>query len=67
MATKVVVTLTLDFDQLRHQKAYLLSLLLTTRKYDKLEGILNIIDEIQDQAVDANGVDDEVVFGKKVD
>lgn len=64
MATnRVTVTLDIDFGLLKDQKSFLLDLLIRTRKYDQLEGILNIIDEIQDQAVE-NGVEEEVVFFK---
>jgi hypothetical protein len=49
---------------LKDQKSFLLDLLIRSRKYDQLEGFLSIIDEIQDQAVESNGVKEEVVFFK---
>ena len=61
---RVVVTLDIDFELLKDQKSFLLDLLIRSRKYDQLEGFLSIIDEIQDQAVESNGVKEEVVFFK---
>ena len=64
---KVVVTLDLDFELLRKQKYELLQYCWQDDKTDKfLEGILSLIDTMQDQSVDQNGVDEKVVFGEPI-
>lgn len=56
----IVVNLNIDFALLLEQKMILLDL---CERYPKLEGIVSLIDDIQDQAVDKNGMDEKVVFG----
>jgi hypothetical protein len=62
---KITVDLDMDFELLRQQKQELINV---TYKNDglntMLEGILSIIDAIQDSAVDNNGIDAKLVFGE---
>jgi hypothetical protein len=62
---KITVGLDIDFELLRQQKQELINV---TFKEDSLnaivEGMLSIIDAIQDSAVDENGLDAKVVFGE---
>ena len=59
---------------LREQKTILINMIQSWEEADdeqqrkdakEVEGILYLIDEIQDQAVDVLGKDEELVFGKK--
>ena len=59
---------------LREQKTILINMIQSWEESDdeqqrkdakEVEGILFLIDEIQDQAVDVLGKDEELVFGKK--
>ena len=67
MATGVIdISLTLDFEALRNQKLQLLETMKNSGDEEvvqKLEGILQIIDNIQDDA--SNEYGEDVVFGKK--
>ncbi len=63
---KVVVSLDLDFSVLRDLKSNLLTSL-WDHDDDPLWGLVNLIDEIQDQAVDKNGVSEKEVFGKSLE
>lgn len=64
---KVSITLDLDFALLRKQKKELLNFAFAEGGTNRLlEGIVSVIDEIQDQSVEANGVSEMVVFGHKV-
>lgn len=58
----VMVMLDVDFDLLRKQKDELLKQV-WKKDNDLLEGLINLIDDIQDQAVDKNGVAETEVFG----
>lgn len=55
----------IDFNMLRVQKTALLSIreeLLSPEQGDALEGIVNLIDAVQDYAVDVMGMDKYEVF-----
>lgn len=66
---------TIDWGQLREQKAHLVEIVmthdnpvtspLTVDQITSIEGILNLLDALQDAAV-ASGTSEEVVFGKSV-
>lgn len=58
----VTVTLNVDFALLQKQKAELLKQVWNDDN-DLLEGLINLIDDIQDQSVDKNGVTETEVFG----
>jgi len=60
--------LRIDFDTLAKQKALLLELLSEHKetKYDEIEGIVYMIDAIQDYAVKAEIEAEDVVFPKEV-
>ena len=63
---KIVVTLDIDWDLLREQRNLLIAMPKGSRREDKLvDGILSVIRTIQEQAVEENGVPEEVVFGTK--
>ena len=62
MKTKVEITMLLDFKVLREQKLSLLSL----SNSQKLEGLINLIDHIQDYSVDVLNISENKVFGRKV-
>ena len=67
MIGKVTVTLNLDFEELVESKLELVKKAWENGETDSpLEGIINLIDEIQDQAVSENGFTDEQVFGKSL-
>lgn len=58
-------TETIDWSLLREQKAALLSIpeqLINATQYDALQGIISLIDSLQDYAVDVTNVPEEVVF-----
>ena len=61
MKTKVEITMLLDFKVLREQKLSLLSL----SNSQKLEGLINLIDHIQDYSVDVLNISENKVFGRK--
>jgi hypothetical protein len=64
MEEKIVVTLDIDWDLLREQRNLLISMPKRGKLEDKLvDGILSVIRTIQEQAVEENGVPEEVVFG----
>ena len=66
MGEKIVVTLDIDWDLLREQRNLLISMPKRSKMEDKLvDGILSVIRTIQEQAVEENGVPEEVVFGTK--
>ena len=54
-----------DFNKLRTQKEILINMMQDWSKANELEGLLNLIDEIQDYAVDVLGVDESEVFNLK--
>lgn len=62
---QITVSLDLDFELLRRQKTALLNLLAEHDGTEDVElfGIVNILDEIMDQAVDQNALSEEAVFG----
>lgn len=63
MVANVTVTMNMDFELLRQQKRTLCYMLINAdeEEYDTLEGILNLIDYIQDTAIE-QGVPREEVF-----
>ena len=56
----------MDFDLLRQQKETLIRLtnsnIITYAECEDIEGIISIIDKIQDFAVDEMGIDENIVF-----
>jgi len=63
----------IDFERLKEQKGALLSLMSSAeggvdqKKIDGAQGIVNLIDHIQDYAVDVLGKDENEVFNLKED
>lgn len=58
-------TETVDWSLLRQQKEALLTIpeqLINATQYDALQGVLSLIDNLQDYAVGIAGVPEEVVF-----
>lgn len=58
----------LDWKELRKQKLVLLEMVLTTKSKKKakaLDGVINLIDSLQDDAVETGAYTPEEVFGKK--
>lgn len=58
-------TETIDWALLRQQKEALLTIpeqLINTTQYDALQGIISLIDHLQDYAVWSEAVSEEVVF-----
>jgi hypothetical protein len=65
MIEPIVVKLDIDWASLREQKAELIKYAWKDTDSNKLlEGIISIIDAIQDQAVDENGLSEMLVFGE---
>jgi hypothetical protein len=65
---KITVDMDIDFELLRQQKQELIDATYTNEGLNKmLEGVLNILDAIQDSAVDENGIDAKLVFGEDND
>lgn len=65
---KIVVTLDMDFELLRKQKQELNNMTFKDDGTNELlEGVLCILDAIQDSAVDNNGIDAKLVFGEDSD
>ena len=65
MMDLVVVKLRMNWASLREQKAELIKYAWKDADSNKLlEGIISIIDEIQDQAVEENGLTEMEVFGE---
>lgn len=65
---KMRIDIDIDFPLLREQKSTLLEMqgeLPSPKRFEVLEGILNLIDTIQDQAVDNYGVSEKEVFSRK--
>jgi hypothetical protein len=60
----IIVKLDIDWNALRKQKSALLELV---DKHPELEGLLGLIDAVQDQAVDDNGLNEKLVFGEVYD
>ena len=56
---KITITLDIDFELLKKQKYELHRL---ANKYQSIWGIVHLIDEIQDQAVDKCGINENIVF-----
>ena len=64
-----------DLNSLREQKSALLELqyrmgsdgnsIVKTKEFEALEGIINLIDSIQDQAVEQHGLSEEDVYNFK--
>lgn len=65
MGEKIVVTLDIDWDLLREQRNLLISMPKSGKQHKLVDGILSVIRTIQEQAVEENGVPEEVVFGTK--
>ena len=67
MSRKVTVTLKLDFELLRKQKELLISMVNRRKKPSDakyhLDGLVTLLDSIQDQAVDKCRVPAKEVFG----
>ena len=63
---KLNYELDIDFTVLKQQKLDLLSVLNSvenqTQIYNSLQGLLGVIDSIQDQAVDVHGYEEKEVF-----
>lgn len=61
----------IDWELLRVQKRVIIELsamgCFTTEDYDAFEGLLNLLDALQDYAVDEMGMKDEDVFGQLED
>lgn len=64
--------LNIDFNELRNQKEILINMIQDWGESDDenqrqnaeyVEGLLGLLDEIQDQAVDVHGISEYVVFG----
>ena len=64
MIDPIIVKLDIDWNALRKQKYALLELV---DKHPELEGLLGLIDAVQDQAVDDNGLNEKLVFGEVYD
>ena len=59
---------TVDWALLRQQKEALVSIpevIINSQQYDALQGIISLIDHLQDYAVDVAGVPEEIVFSIK--
>ena len=58
----------IDWEMLKEQKAHFVSVIysgeLKSDQKEALEGILHLLDAIQDHAVDSMGISEEEVFGK---
>ena len=54
---KVIVEMDIDFELLKAQKRWLLE-----QQGDEAEGLIGIVDEIQDQSVQSGVVDEDDVF-----
>jgi hypothetical protein len=61
----------IDWELLREQKHQLIALAFsdtaTIKETEALEGVINLLDTIQDEAVSSGLADEETVFGKKTD
>ncbi len=66
MQKTVNITMNIDFNALREQKAVLLSAqnILGPIIAEQIDGILGLIDEIQDQSVGQHGLTEKDIFGK---
>ena len=72
MATYEITLRNIDLDLLREQKAKLLvmqgrvdqngSPVLKAKEFEAVDGIINLIDHIQDSAVEQHGLDESEVF-----
>lgn len=63
-------TETIDWALLRQQKEVLLSIpevIINSQQYDALQGIISLIDHLQDYAVWSEAVTEEVVFNMNTD
>jgi hypothetical protein len=70
--TRELVIKNIDFDLLRKQKTQLIELqyrsdsngnpVVSSKEYEALEGIINLIDHIQDEAIKQLGLSEEEVF-----
>jgi hypothetical protein len=69
--TMIVVNLEIDWELLRRQKRAVVELRTGTvvgaEQEDAAEGLLNLLDSIQDQAADSGEVTEEEVFGGSED
>ena len=69
--TMIVVNLEIDWELLRRQKRAVVGLrtgtVVSAEQEDAAEGLLNLLDNIQDQAADSGEVTDEEVFGGSED
>jgi len=62
---KINVELIIDFTVLKEQKAELLKIMSETKsqkQFENLEGIVNLIDGIQDHAVEELGIDENLIY-----
>ena len=50
---------------LREQKAALVRMAMTGQDNQALDGIINLLDTLQDEAVSSGLADEEIVFGEK--
>ena len=69
--TMIVVNLEIDWELLRRQKRAVVGLrtgtVVSAEQEDAAEGLLNLLDKIQDQAADSGEVTDEEAFGESED
>lgn len=67
MSEKYFYPLDIDFEQLRYQKTLLVEISISTHTTEisknKAEGLLSIIDAIQDYAVESQFLNEEEIFG----
>lgn len=66
MQKTVNITMSIDFDALREQKAVLIAAqnILGQIAVEHIDGLLGLIDEIQDQSVGQSGLTEKDIFGK---
>ena len=55
--------LDIDFTELREQKGILIDALDLNEVPEEIQGVISLMDSIQDQAVDNHGIPHEEVFG----
>lgn len=61
----IIANLDLNFELLREQKLAILKILWKEENSESpLWGLVHLIDDIQDQAVENNGIAEELVFGE---
>ena len=62
MAQYDIVIKKIDLDLLKKQKKALLGLVLDEERDSELYGLINLIDHIQDQAIEQHGLNENEVF-----